>query len=137
MLTLKAPITTAATIFMNIFYCFSEKIRLDVSSESSARQRIHMKNQTLLSSKDKNKKLKYCLLQFLFDALRVKCPFYLLSCLPQTWHDTGIWFSVRSFICQLTFATTLASTVKGHNCSPLSKWPPSAKELCAEFKLAP
>ena len=29
---------------------------LDLSSESSARQRIHMKNQALLSSKDKSKK---------------------------------------------------------------------------------
>ena len=54
------------------FHCFSEKIRLDVSSESSARQRIHMKNQTLFSSKDKNKKLKCRLLQFLLGALRVK-----------------------------------------------------------------
>ena len=41
------------------FHCFSEKVRLDVSSESSARQRIHMKNQALFSSKDKSKKLKY------------------------------------------------------------------------------
>ena len=40
------------------FHCFSEKIRLDVSSESSARQRIHMKNQALFSSKDKSKKIK-------------------------------------------------------------------------------
>ena len=55
---------------MNIFHCSSEKIRLDVSSESSARQRIHMKNQALFSSKDKSKKLK-CV-QFLFGALRVK-----------------------------------------------------------------
>ena len=31
-----------------------------------------MKNQALFSSKDKRKKLKYCLLQFLFGALRVK-----------------------------------------------------------------
>ena len=31
-----------------------------------------MKNQALISSKDKNKKLKCCLLQFLFGALRVK-----------------------------------------------------------------
>ena len=31
------------------FHCFSEKIRLDVSSESSARQGIHMKNQALFS----------------------------------------------------------------------------------------
>ena len=38
---LKAPITTAAEI---PFHCFSEKIRFDVSSESSAaKQRIHMK----------------------------------------------------------------------------------------------
>ena len=37
-----------------------------------ARQRIHMKNQALFSSKDKSKKLKCCLLQFLFGALRVK-----------------------------------------------------------------
>ena len=35
-------------------------------------QRIHMKNQALFSSKDKNKELKCRLLQFLFGALRVK-----------------------------------------------------------------
>ena len=34
------------------FHCLSEKITLDVSSESSARRRIHMKNQALFSSKD-------------------------------------------------------------------------------------
>ena len=45
---------------------------LDVSSESSARQRIHMKHQALFSWKDKSKKLKCRLLQFLFGALRVK-----------------------------------------------------------------
>ena len=50
----------------------SETIRLDVSSESSARQRIHMKNQAVFSSKDKSKKLKCRLLQFLFGSLRVK-----------------------------------------------------------------
>ena len=54
------------------FHCFSEKIRLDASSESSARQRIHMKNQALFSLKGKSKKLKCRLLQFLFGALRVK-----------------------------------------------------------------
>ena len=42
-LTLKAPITTAADNIHKNFHCFSENIRLDVSSESSARQRIHMK----------------------------------------------------------------------------------------------
>ena len=31
---------------------------LDVSCESSARQRIHTKNQALFSSKDKSKKIK-------------------------------------------------------------------------------
>ena len=58
--TLKVPIMTAA----DDIHCFSEKIRLDISSESSARQRIHMKNQALFSSKDKSKKIKCCLLQF-------------------------------------------------------------------------
>ena len=66
-LTLKAPITTAADdIHKYFFFFFSEKTRLDVSSESSARQRIHMKNPALFSLKDKRKQLKYCLLQFLF-----------------------------------------------------------------------
>ena len=66
------PIITAADdIHKCIFIVFLEKIRLDVSSESSARQRIHMKYQALFSSKDKNKKLKCRLLQFLFGALRV------------------------------------------------------------------
>ena len=51
---------------------FPEKIRLDVSSESSARQRIHMKNQALFSLLDKSKKLKCLLLQFLYGALRIK-----------------------------------------------------------------
>ena len=46
-------------------------MRLDVSSESAARQRIHMKNQAIFSSKDKSKKLKCRLLQFLSGALRV------------------------------------------------------------------
>ena len=34
-------------------------------------ERINMKNQALFSSKDKSKKLKCCLLQFLFGALRI------------------------------------------------------------------
>ena len=72
-LTLKAPITSAADdIHIYFFHCFSEKIRLDVSSESSARLRIHMKIQGLFSSKGKGKKLKCHLLQFLFGRLRVK-----------------------------------------------------------------
>ena len=40
------------TTFINkyFFIVFSEKIRLNVSSESSAEQRIHMKNQVLFSA---------------------------------------------------------------------------------------
>ena len=55
-----------------LFHFFSEEIRFDVSNESSARQRIHMKNQALFSLEDKSKKLKCCLLQLLFGALSVK-----------------------------------------------------------------
>ena len=71
-LTLKRQSRLQQTTFINIFHSFSEKIRLDVSSESSAGQRIHMKNQVLFSSRDKSKKSKCRLLQFLFRALRVK-----------------------------------------------------------------
>ena len=72
-LTRKAPIMTAADdIHKYFFHCFSEKIRLDVSSESSDWQRIHVKNQALFSLKDKSKKLKCRLLQFLFGASMVK-----------------------------------------------------------------
>ena len=68
-LTLKTSITTAADdIHKYIFIVFSEKIRLDVSSESSD----SLKNQALFSSKEKSKKLKCRILQFLFGALRVK-----------------------------------------------------------------
>ena len=71
-LTLKAPMTTAADdIHKYFFHCFSEKIRLDVSSESSARQRIHLKHQALFSLKVKSKKLKCRLLQFSFGAIKV------------------------------------------------------------------
>ena len=72
-LTLKAPITTAADDNYKYFFIgFIEKIRLDdVSCDSSARQRIHMKNQALFSSKNKSKKSTCRLLQFLFGALRV------------------------------------------------------------------
>ena len=66
------PITTAADdIHKYLFIGFSEKIRLDVSSESSAGQRIHMKSQALFLGKVKTKKLKCHLLQFLFGALRL------------------------------------------------------------------
>ena len=40
-----------------------------------------MKNQALFSSKDKSKKLKCCLLQFLFGDLRVETNVLFLICL--------------------------------------------------------
>ena len=59
-LTLMASIMTAADDSLEYFFIvffFSEKIRFDISCESSARQqRIHMKHQALFSSKDKHKR---------------------------------------------------------------------------------
>ena len=64
-LTLMAPITIAADDSLEYFFhCFSEKIRLDISCESSAWQRIHMKHQALFFLKDKSKKIKCHLRQF-------------------------------------------------------------------------
>ena len=52
-LTIKVPIMTAADDNLEYFFIvFSEKISLDISFESSARQRIHMIHQALFSSKD-------------------------------------------------------------------------------------
>ena len=42
------------TTFINIFSLFFRENKTDVSSESSARQRIHTKNQALFPSKDKS-----------------------------------------------------------------------------------
>ena len=45
-LTLKVPITTAAEDPFNFYYYYySQKISLDISCESSAKQMIHMKCQ--------------------------------------------------------------------------------------------
>ena len=44
---LKSPITTAADDIHKYFLMVFREIRLAVSSESSARQRIHLKHQTL------------------------------------------------------------------------------------------
>ena len=54
-LTLKVPSRIAADdTFIFLLYCL-KKIRLDVSCESSARQRIHMKYQALFSLKNNEK----------------------------------------------------------------------------------
>ena len=74
--------TAADNIFKYFFIV--EKIRLNVSSESCARQRIHMKNQALFSSKDNKSKILKCLrLQSLFGTLRVKCFFLELKALVE------------------------------------------------------
>ena len=65
--TLKAPIMTAADDSLKYFFIvFSEKIRLDISCESSAVQRIYMKHQALFSSKDKNRENKSVVFAWLF-----------------------------------------------------------------------
>ena len=55
---------------MNLFHCFSEKISIDISCESSAWQRIHVEHQALFSLKDKTKKIKVS--SAAIGALRVK-----------------------------------------------------------------
>ena len=58
LLTLKAPITTAADatffFFFVLFFCFSDKTSRDISCESSAWQTVYMKCQDLFSLKKKN-----------------------------------------------------------------------------------
>ena len=70
LLTLKAPITTAADdIHKYVFIVFLRKLDLIFQvNPLLGRQRIHMKNQALFSTKNKSKKLKYRQLQFLFGA---------------------------------------------------------------------
>ena len=57
-LTIKAPITTAADNIHKYFSFFSKKIRLDISCESSARQRIHMHFKPYFLRKIKVKQIK-------------------------------------------------------------------------------
>ena len=54
-------------------------MRLDISSESSARQRIHMKNQAYFLSKIKVKNQNDVCCNFLFGALRVNDSFKSLG----------------------------------------------------------
>ena len=68
MTTLKAPFTTAAD---DIHKYFSLYFRENKTMFQVNWQRIHIKNQALFSLKDKSKKLKCHLLQFLFGALSV------------------------------------------------------------------
>ena len=52
-----------------------------------------MKNQALFSLKDKSKKLKSCLLQFLFGTLRVKRFFYK----PNIFGKLHVWVHLYVF----------------------------------------
>ena len=68
------PFTTAVDDSLEYFFVvvFLEKVRLDISLESSARQRIHMKHQALFSSNDKSeKKIKKSSAAVLLSSLRV------------------------------------------------------------------
>ena len=65
-----------------------------------------MKNQALFSSKDKSKKLKCHLLQFLFGALRVKIPsvsaaqwFSGFSCSCDVWDSMFVSWQLSVGVC--------------------------------------
>ena len=55
-LTLKAPVTTAADDNLLYIFYFSEKTSHDISCELPAWQMIHMKYQDLFSLKNKKRK---------------------------------------------------------------------------------
>ena len=78
-LTLKVPIRTAAdNIHKYFFIVFQRKYDLMfqvnplLAEDLLETSGLILKNQALFSSKGKSKKLKCCLLQFLFGTLRVK-----------------------------------------------------------------
>ena len=57
LILIKTPITTVADHNLEKnFHCFSKKIKLDISGDSSARQRIHMKHQASFLQKISVKK---------------------------------------------------------------------------------
>ena len=55
-----------------VFYSFLEKIRLDMSCESSAKQTVHMKCQALFSLNN-NKKMRMPSAVIVTGMLKVKC----------------------------------------------------------------
>ena len=55
-LTLNAPNKNCSRLHLNFLdFCLLKKIRLDFSYESSAKQRIHLKDQVLFSLKNNEK----------------------------------------------------------------------------------
>ena len=73
LLSLKAPTATRADDSLEYFFIFFfivfEKMRFDISCESSARQRIYIKHQALFSSTLKVNKIKVSSAAILFLAL--------------------------------------------------------------------
>ena len=67
-----------------------------------------MKNQALFSSKDKSKKLKCCLQQFLFGALRVKHCAFILSVKAAT---TDFLFRIRFNLILVSLCLTLKAPI--------------------------
>ena len=67
----KCPSRLQQMTFINIFSLFFRENKTWWFKWIPARQRIHIKNQALFSSKSKSKKLKCRLLQFLLSAFRV------------------------------------------------------------------
>ena len=67
------PVTTAAddSLEYNYFHCCSEKMRLDISCESSARKRIHINIKPYFLRKVKVKKMKVLSAAILLGSLRV------------------------------------------------------------------
>ena len=64
-----AKLQQTTLLFFNFY--LSKKIRIDISCESSARQRIHMKYQILFSLENNEKIFKNVVSAFVIGALRV------------------------------------------------------------------
>ena len=71
-LTLKALTTIAADDSLEYFFLVFRENKPDISRESSAGHRIHMKHQDLYNLKDKRKKTKVSPAAILLGSLRVR-----------------------------------------------------------------
>ena len=111
---------------MTIFFLFSEKkTRLDISCESSAWQKIHMKCQDLFSLKNINKNLECHLLQILLGALRV------MFSVQQQIHFNGNVLMNKCFRCNKG-----SLYLSGH-CSYVELWMQFDLGLCCSYMCWP
>ena len=87
-----------------------------------------MKHKALFSSKDKSKKLKCRLLQFLFGALRIKC------CIIGIWHQvkkTIFVFKMYEYLFKgINFASFINAALPNFQWSPNLK----RKKICSTMK---